>query len=169
MGMYTGFKAQVDVKPLYRPAIHYLHNISDEDWDAVGNNTWRAVWMKFPYDNFLKWSTFSRSCFIPFGCLAYMPKDFSNAENGESYSRFDEEEGIWQFCCSLKNYNNEIQNFVDLVLKEIVENVDYCYHLYEEYPMPDYGMFDKNAVDYDDEKWWMKWVTDYKPILERSS
>lgn len=131
MGMYTGLRAKVVVKPEWREAIALLHELRKSpnpdcahNWtqlhrahpDVPGLNGWVKVW---------------RQDFIPFGGLCYMPDDFSEAGN-DGYSKFDPATGLWQFCCSLKNYEGEIQFFVKNVLAPITESFEYCESLYEE-------------------------------------
>ncbi len=124
MGMYTGLRAKVIIKPEFRDAIAVLHG-PEHDWDAV--------YRQFPgFPGNLTWHIVSRRQFIPYGCLAYMPDDFSDAEDGESFSKFDPATGVWEFCCSLKNYESEIECFIENVLKHIVARVAYCESLYEE-------------------------------------
>jgi hypothetical protein len=126
MGMYTGLRAKVKIKPEFRAEITKLHE--EGGWENV----------KVP--NIEIWLKQGRNGFIPFGVLAYMPDGFCepfkprNTEYGtvEGGSNFDGE--WWIFSCSLKNYNGEIQTFIDKILTNIIEQVEYCESLYEEYP-----------------------------------
>jgi hypothetical protein len=137
MDMYTGLRASVVVKPEWRAAIGLLHETEADD-------RWRRVFDSFPaIPGLNKWVEVWRRDYIPFGDLAYMPEDFSEAEDRESYSTYEFASGKWTFCCSLKNYENEIKIFVENVLAHIVERVEYCESLYEDYPPGD----------------WRKWTT----------
>lgn len=127
MGMYTGLRARVKIKPEYRSAIQKLHDnhcndyIDEDGWDSLDHN-------EIP--NLSIWKAITRRNFIPFGGLAYMPDGFEQPFTDCGGSKFDGE--WWTFSCSLKNYNNEIGTFTLLILKEIVEEIDYCQRLYEE-------------------------------------
>lgn len=126
MGMYTGLRARVKIKPEFRAEITKLHE--ESGWENV----------KVP--NIQRWLREHRNGFIPFGVLAYMPDDFGEpfkprkTDYGEveGGSEFDGE--WWTFSCSLKNYNGEIQIFIVQILANIVEEIDYCESLYEEWP-----------------------------------
>jgi hypothetical protein len=143
--MYTGLRASVVVKPEWRAAIELLHR--DRPNDHKYDSVWLQVFETYPdMPGVDRWVIYSRCDFIPFGALAYMPDDFSDADDRESYSRFDPTTGQWRFCCSLKNYKGEIQFFVENVLAHIVESAVYCESLYEQYPA--------EAVDD-----WRKWTT----------
>lgn len=126
MGMYTGLRASVIVKPEFRYAISELHAVEWPRWGKVLTTCPRVPglteWVKYGCDQ------------IPFGGLSYMPDDFSDAENGEHYSRFDEDSGEWTFCCSLKDYKSEIEFFVENVLRHIIVRAKYCEHIYEVFP-----------------------------------
>lgn len=148
MGMYTGLRALVVVKPEWRAAIERLHQVSWPD-------RWRQVQAEHPeLPSVAGWVNFGRADFIPFGALAYMPDDFSDAEDGEQFSEFDAATGRWRFCCSLKNYESEIRYFVGNVLRQIVESVEYCESLYEEWPRE--GQYGCN----DWREYTTKWLTD---------
>lgn len=137
MGMYTGLRAKVVVKPEWRAAIAVLHEDVPAEW--FPGCRWGRVFHAHPsMPGVGRWVRVGRRDFIPFGSLAYMPDDFSDAEDGESYSRFDPVTGLWEFCCSLKNYEDEIEQFVTEVLAHIVDRVFWCERLYEQYPLDDY-------------------------------
>lgn len=127
MGMYTGLRAKVVVKPQYRRAIGLLHEDDDllKAWEAPAKilPEWAKTWLNY-----------GRSCFIPFGGLAYMPDDFDkrNVDKEDGRSSYDEVTGVWEFACSLKNYESEIEYFVPNVLFNLAESVEYCESLYEQ-------------------------------------
>lgn len=134
MGMYTGFRAFVTILPQYRPGLALLHVRKKPDGSWV-SDPWCRVHAAFPYFPGVGiWKHFARNTFIPFGALSSMPDHFS--EKGRAYSDYDPDTGRWVFCCSLKNYEDEIETFVDLVLAHIVESVSYCESLYEEDETP---------------------------------
>lgn len=164
MGMYTGLRARVKVKPEYCEAISMLHLGSE--WDD-----WREVYMAYDVPNLDKWLEYGRHNFIPFGTLSCMPDNFDNKlKQPNEYGGGSEWDGeYWEFACSLKNYENEIDFFVPNVLFMISESVDYCHHLYEEYPSPYevHNQFDSRSHIYEEsEEWWMKYVTDWKPLFD---
>lgn len=115
MGMYTGLRAKVIVKEQYRSGIAALSE--GYGWDH-----------RLP--GVAKWLEYDRHNFIPFGGLSYMRLDFS--PTGESFNKFDEKSGLWEFYCSLKNYNDEIEYFVPMVLMRICSEFIFCQSLYEE-------------------------------------
>lgn len=141
MGMYTGLNALVKIKPEYHDAIDCLVNRNVPN-DV--ENLWKYISENFDVPGAKEWSEYFRCSQIPFGCLAYMPDDFGGLfgdNGGVSYSN------RWlMFSCSLKNYENEIEFFIKNVLRHIVEKVQYCYSLYEEYAYDDEGS-DLNWID----------------------
>lgn len=138
VGMYTGFRADVVVRPEYRAAIQYLHRVytdGDDEYDA-NLGCWELVGRRFPdLPGVYEWATVGRSPFIPFGALMSMPREWDDRE-APGYSRFDEATGRWEFACSLKNYEGEIDKFVRGVLVHIVSEVSLCESLYEEHSSP---------------------------------
>ncbi len=122
MGMYTGLRARLTIKEEFRPVIEDLMTSRDLDY------SWENVAGKYPQYEFLRdWSMVGRCDFIPFGALAYMPWDDADPEWQRSFK-----DGMWVFQCSLKNYQGEIQAFVEIVLPHIVEICHELYSLYEE-------------------------------------
>ena len=65
---------------------------------------------------------------IPFGAVCYMPDDWENS--------WDIEDGVWSVCCSLKNYESEIQTFLIDVLPYLVSGPVEVEYLYEESSEP---------------------------------
>ena len=111
MGMYTGLYVKVLVKREYRQMVEMvmLHN-------------WEIVRQHFPLAS--EWSKKTRCEFIPHGPLCYMPREFPRQCNTFK-------DGVWEFSCSLKDYEDEIDTFIGTVLAPIVEEVEQCYSLYE--------------------------------------
>lgn len=124
MGMYTGLRGKVKLKPeVEELMIYWLY--ADEDirekynygmWSFIGNELDNTKVVNFADDG--------RSSFIPNGHVCYMPEDWQNINNIELGD-------TWNFCCSLKNYNGTIQKFIDL-LPEIAVSWD-LEELYEEW------------------------------------
>lgn len=91
---------------------------------------WLRVADAFPRHPFLmEWAGVWRADFIPFGALAYMPWDDDDPECSFK-------DGFWVFQCSLKNYEGEIEYFVETVLSRIVDVRHVLYSLYEENEEP---------------------------------
>ena len=122
MGMYTGLRAKVLVREEYSKAIEELH---ENDHDVFG---WRNISSSFP--NLKEWKEYSRHRFIPFASPYYLPDDWTLIGKKNSY--YDKESRIWEFSCSLKNYEEEIDFFVKKILLLVVDRVFYCQSLYEE-------------------------------------
>jgi hypothetical protein len=168
MGMYTGLRAHVKVYPRFRGLIASLHS-DDESmrWEkSIETNR-----HSFPEeaDSLKGWCEFDRCGFIPFGVLAYMPDDFGDRiDKPDGGSVFDKETDSWEFACSLKNYQSEIQFFVPNVLKVISEEIFYCESLYEEYPYPNTPHpFDNKPITYlshDEYAHWKNFIIDWKKL-----
>lgn len=93
--MYSNVKFEVKLKPEFVNNIHRLIN----DFD---NETWETI-------GFPEYDSVSRSHFIPFGAC----DDHVNTLEGD----------IWKVSCSLKDYDDTIQSFLDLVGCHIFEEV----------------------------------------------
>ena len=105
MGMYTGLKVTAKIKKEF---VEELNKVLSSDMDYV----WKSVDSKrFPFVE--KYANLSRSRDIPFGNVCYMPDDWENKNSFEN--------GVWKFCCALKNYEGEIEIFLKEVLVEICE------------------------------------------------
>ncbi len=91
-----------------------------------------------------------RSGFVPHGVMCvsagWGTKDpvppgrlgFTHTPDGyrpwdNSYSWYDPVTGVWEFACSMKNYEDTIRKCVDLVLTPICDAADYCESIYEEF------------------------------------
>lgn len=118
MGMYTGLRCHVKLKEEFIPLIDKL--IKEDKGDEY---PWRDLGYNFT-DEFDK---IGRSFCIPFGSLAYMPWEDDDPEWQHSLKN-DE----WIFQCSLKNYESEIEYFLENVLVNIIDSVIYIETLYEE-------------------------------------
>lgn len=110
MGMYTGLRCKVKVKPEWREAINQLIDPKNDD-------DWRGIQIADPF--IMKvvdiWSQVGRSGFIPFGGIAYVDWD----ENDEEWKRSFKDD-IWVFQCTLKNYEDEIGTFLKSILPNII-------------------------------------------------
>ena len=105
MGMYTGLKVTAKIKQ------EFVEELSKVLSSRLGH-AWKSVDSeRFPFVE--KYANLSRSDFIPFGAICYMPSDWDKENSFEN--------GVWKFCCSLKNYDGEIEIFLKEVLVEICE------------------------------------------------
>jgi hypothetical protein len=139
MGMYTGLRVKCTVKEDFTSLIDDLHQHHD----------WANAFLEIAHlcDHGINTEGDIASyvlLFIPFGMVW-----------GDQYSRFDGR--VWEFCCSLKNYEGEIKDFFEKVLSQIAEDVSYCEVLYKEdsrgclYSLVDGAMTCCGYKSYDDE------------------
>jgi len=135
MGMYTGLRCKVIIKPEFREEFEYL------------NNEVQYEWTESNIDFLREYGEYSRATFIPRGGLSYMPdcwEDVPKKENGDRdwlnatptdgfYRDFNKESGLWTFQCSLKNYESTIEYFLENVLSKVVETIIHLEYYYEEW------------------------------------
>ncbi|WP_340032549.1 hypothetical protein NSQ20_11840 [Paenibacillus sp. FSL K6-1122] len=135
MGMYTGLRCKVIVKPEFRQEFEFL------------NNEVQYEWTESNIDFLKEYGEYSRATFIPRGGLSYMPdcwedvpknengdRDWRNASPTDGFNReFNKETGLWTFQCSLKNYESTIEYFLDNVLSIVVETIIHLEYYYEEW------------------------------------
>lgn len=154
MGMYTGVRFKGYVKEEYR----------DNFEDIALNGNWDesdiAEFKEFGNE-------FGRASFIPCGSLAYMPDEWESY-NGkfEKYSNdwwrsatatdgfertYNKNTGYWTFQCSLKNYEDEIEHWFEL-LPMFVERIEHLEYFYEEWSYSrQYKLVDNEIVCTNDE------------------
>ena len=124
MGMYTGLRFKGYVKAKYRRDF--------EDIALYGE--WSESKVK-KFRNFGE--SHSRAGFIPCGALSYMPDSWethpyhldSKATDGFD-TTYNRNTGYWTFQCSLKNYEGELEDFLELA-PEFIESVEWCEYFYE--------------------------------------
>jgi hypothetical protein len=124
MGMYTGLRFKGYIKVEYRDMIDSIVNGSDE---------WEEYSSEYTFlDRFMECS---RRNMIPFGSLSYMPDSWEdNTVQTEGFKlQFDPATGYWSFQCSLKNYSDEINVFLNDVIAIIAEKTEHIEVLYEEW------------------------------------
>jgi len=135
MGMYTGLRCKVIIKPKYRCELNLLHDELEYEWTESN------------IDFLREFGEYSRADFIPKGVLCYMPddwedvplnkdgaRDWMNATATDGFERrFDLKTGLWSFQCSLKNYKGTIEYFFDKVMSKIIEKVIHLEYYYEEW------------------------------------
>lgn len=109
MGMYSGLRGKVKLKPEVAELMKEWN--SDENTSAFSetydNNLWKYIAVQLGNDAVLVFSDDSRSDFIPYGRVCYMPDDWYNDNMLTG--------NLWEFCCSLKNYNGTIEEFIDIL------------------------------------------------------
>lgn len=135
MGMYTGLRCKVIIKDQYRALIEKM--MSERlDWKELDSGL----------DFIEVFSRGFRANFIPYGSLSYMPDEWEDTPKKEDGSydwidatatdgfnrEFNKETGYWSFQCSLKNYENDIEKFMDLILENIAEKIVHLEKYYEE-------------------------------------
>lgn len=116
MGMYTGLRFRAELKPLVADAMRLVSE-SDDFWEALS----RII----PISD--RWLSVGRRSFIPFGSVNSMPDDWSLIE--QSYPV----ENTWTVCCSLKNYEGEIECFLCEVLPYFISELCRVEYRYEEW------------------------------------
>jgi hypothetical protein len=120
MGTYTGLWVKARVKPEYHKPIQWLHT---PNWMGWRNSTWDDVYERFPdFPGHDTWRWVDRRNHIPFSDVNFMPP----LELPYIKPEFCEENGLWEFSCSLKNYDDEIEKFINLVLDPITQKVEQC-------------------------------------------
>ena len=139
MGMYTGLRVSIMLKNEVVAELQALIDDGAVGWENMKTND---PFRKKVYE---EWSKIGRSCMIPFGGLAYMP--------------WDEDEPIWQNCivntlkgyrwnfqCSLKNYEDEIESFFKIIMPIITKESLHIEYIYEEDDKPTMYEFRDGAV-----------------------
>jgi hypothetical protein len=160
MGMYTGLRFKGIVKPEYRGMIA---DISD-------HGEWEEYMDEYPW--LRTFAEKDRSIMIPRGALSYMPDSWedNSISTAGFHRQFNQETGYWAFQCSLKNYDSEIQEFIETVVPIIMEETQHIEVLYEEWSGSVlYGLKEGKTVRigeikyrYDDETF--DWVQGYTTL-----
>ena len=124
MGAYTGLRFKGIVKKQFR----------GEFAPIALNGCWEDAKDK-KINNF---ANCSRASFIPCGALNYMPDEWEkwedeNRKATDGFERtYNKESGVWTFQCSLKDYENTIEEFLALV-PYFIESIEHCEVFYEEW------------------------------------
>ena len=124
MGMYTGLRVVAKIKPEYRGLVDSVVEYSSTHGCAP-LGCWLDVVDQYPFTQ--QFAEMDRSSFIPYGSLNYMPYEWEKTNEWDNIT--------WSFCCSLKNYEGEIETFIDTILVVIAEYAEVEY-LYEEMTTP---------------------------------
>ena len=120
MGMYTGLRFKAKLKPLVADSFTMLYGIRE------GSSFWDNLSRIIPISD--KWLSVGRKDFIPFGALSYMPSDWDETPTGIDGN-------TWKVCCSLKNYEGEIEVFLSEVLPHLISEpcrTEVLYEVWEE-------------------------------------
>jgi hypothetical protein len=117
MGNYTGLRFKGVIKKEFRKDFEPI--AMEGAWDVAIKDS-----------KFLDFSCDFRASFIPCGALCYMPGSWETDDVIER--TYDQNTGLWTFQCSLKNYGETIENFLEMV-PYFIESVEYCEVLYEEW------------------------------------
>lgn len=121
MGMYTGVRFQAKLKPIVAGAMKlcYDSKVLGQFWDTLSKI--------IPIDD--DWLKAGRRDLIPFGAI-YMPDNWDKSPAGLSGED-------WNVCCSLKNYEDEVDTFLSKVLPYLISEPCEIEYLYEEWDEPE--------------------------------
>jgi hypothetical protein len=146
MGMYTSLKVSGKIKPELIPAVREM---IEKYRTADREQTINSIWM---YSNNPKVRNYGlavgRASFIPNGAVTSYYRCESDDPKSVFYheKRFDiADDGSWNFVCSLKNYEWEIQDWFEQVVPEIFSEFVAGYH-YEEWESPEYYHLEDGTV-----------------------
>jgi hypothetical protein len=118
MGMYTGLRFEAKLKPIVADSIKLLYREGNSD------GFWINLSQIIPISD--RWLMKSRKDFIPFGAISYMPSDWDETPTGIDGQ-------TWKVCCSLKNYEEEIELFLRDVLPYLISEFCRVEYRYEEW------------------------------------
>jgi len=112
MGHYTALKVEnARLTEIGAKIVKDLHEAPHD------RNRWEWVADLYPHFPFLKdWSKKSHCDFFPFGSSWI-----------EIKAEWSLNEGIWSFVCSLKNYEGEIEYFLEFVLPNLIETPTFAF------------------------------------------
>jgi len=117
MGNYTGLRAKIIVKEEYEELAEFIS--CGGDWDEVADI--------YPFVEGIAHK--DRGEQVPHWSPAYMPDEWGEY----NVNRFNNETREWEMIFSIKNYDGEVQCFMNTVLTVITEKVVYMYEHYEEW------------------------------------
>jgi len=154
MGMYTGIRFKGYVKKEFRDS---FENIALQgDWNESENKV---------FNNF---GQIGRSRFIPCGSLSYMPDEWEKEPFDKYYCgvptdgferTWNKETGYWTFQCSLKNYEDEIESWFEIV-PYFIEKIEHLEYFYEEWTYSEqYDLVNNKVVKVNDK--FIKYGSDY--------
>jgi len=129
MGMYTGLRFDAKLNETGKKVVGLLleQRYGRDKWEGVIDE-WRGVADEYPELGYLKeWSSVGRSNFIPFGAVCYLPWHYNN----------ELVNGTWSVTCSLKNYEREIEYFLENVFPHLIAEPTRVQVWYEEWRGPE--------------------------------
>ena len=124
--MYTGIRFKGYVKSMFR-----------DDFEKIALN---GEWENSNDEVLKSFGSVSRAGFIPCGSLCYMPNEWETApydkyKRGVPTDGFDrtwnKQTGYWTFQCSLKNYDDTIEEWFK-ILPYFIEKIEHLEIYYEE-------------------------------------
>lgn len=107
MGMYTGVRFKTQLTPEARKVIEWCQ---EDRW----SRGWEQAAAHFHLAWIDEWVNFRRCNFIPWGGVCYLQHWVDN----DGYSKLDGEN--WEVLCSLKNYEGEIDYFLEKILPRMI-------------------------------------------------
>ena len=146
MGMYTCLQFIGVVKKEYEKFVKKIVEIDDcEDFN------WNDYVEKYPFlENFVKKP---RSCMIPYGCFTSYNerklgiKDTNHNELIASwFNDFVNTEYTWTFACDLKDYDDEIETFIEEVAVNLCDNF-IALQWYEETAFPTIYFYENGKLE----------------------
>lgn len=136
MGMYTGLRGKVKLKPEVAELMEEWNSEErpSEFSEIYEHSVWIYIAVQLGNNKILTFSEDSRSDFIPYGRVCYMPDDW--------IADYEITGCMWEFCCSLKNYNGTIQAFIELLPEIAVAwDLEERYEEWYESVFHEYGEF----------------------------
>ena len=137
MGDYTGLRFKGIIKKQFR-----------EEFASIALN---GCWEDAKDKKINNFANCSRASFIPCGALNYMPDEWEkwedeNRKATDGFERtYNKENGVWTFQCSLKDYENTIEEFLALV-PYFIESIEHCEVFYEEWIYSEKYELIENAI-----------------------
>ncbi len=125
MGIYTSFRCHVKIKAEYQNLIKEFMDlrIKPDPWKELANRHPSLIWLRL-------WADYDRANFIPSGDPESGP-GFKSDHWPVTYIA-----GWWRFECALKNYQNNINMFVALILRNVAAEAETLQSWYEEFSEP---------------------------------
>ena len=136
MGMYTGLRFKVTLNDEGLSVVKSLNSApawTGRRWFHVLKEHNHLPWLR-------RWAFVGRADCVPFGIVLYMPDDWED-------NACDLDGRVWNVCCSLKNYEGEIQQFLEDVLPYMVSEPCEAEVLYEEDEEPSIAVVEPKTFD----------------------
>lgn len=136
MGMYTAFAFAIKVKPEYRHIVADMLKVFH--WSNEQEFKDAHSYDVYPFTK--EYCSKYRATFIPYGS---METDIPNKTYLDgtpiehNRNNYNQETGEWEVGCSLKDYEEEIQFYLDKIISVITDKCYYIYECYEGYDICD--------------------------------